>query len=256
MRSLHSSLGRPFWPLAVASAGTSSAGPAPQLPGRWQPVLAKRVCSTVTRPGWASCLSVVRTDVAGRKGLYAADATPGGYGPNDLQDAYDLPSATAVAGQTVVAIVDAYDDPNAEADLAVYRQTYGLPPCTTANGCFAKVNQQGATAPARPRPGLGREISLDVDAVSAVCPCCHILLVEADTAPHGQPRRQSWTPPCGSAPQSCRTATAPASTRRRTLDAAHWEHPGVPIVSEFGDSGYGISFPAASPDLTSVGGTS
>ncbi|HEY8864893.1 MAG TPA: peptidase S8, partial [Candidatus Dormibacteraeota bacterium] len=59
--------------------------------------------------------------------------SPAGYNPPDLQLAYNLPSATAGTGQTV-AIVDAYNDPNAESDLGVYRSQFGLPACTTANG--------------------------------------------------------------------------------------------------------------------------
>ena len=65
--------------------------------------------------------------------------------PASLHTAYNLP-LIAPPGQTV-AIVDAYDDPNAEADLATYSATYGLPACTTANGCFRKVNENGATGP-------------------------------------------------------------------------------------------------------------
>ncbi|MBV9712469.1 MAG: hypothetical protein JO011_16310, partial [Ktedonobacteraceae bacterium] len=71
----------------------------------------------------------------------AADA-PQGLGPKDLQNAYGLPSATGGKGQTI-AIVDAYDDPKAEADLAVYRSTFGLPACTSTTGCFKKVDEHG-----------------------------------------------------------------------------------------------------------------
>ena len=107
--------------------------------------------------------------------------TPSGYFPADLQSAYKLPSSTAGAGQTV-AIVDAFDDPTAEADLGVYRAQFGLPACTTANGCFRKVNQTGTTPYPRKNAGWAEEISLDVDMVSAICPKCHILLVEATSA--------------------------------------------------------------------------
>ena len=102
--------------------------------------------------------------------------------PCQIQDAYRLPSQVAGTGRTV-AIVDAYDNPNAESDLAVYRTQYGLPACTTANGCFKKLNQTGA-ASSYPTgdPGWGIEISLDLDAVSAACPLCHITLVEANSS--------------------------------------------------------------------------
>src|SRR5262249_25492517 len=113
------------------------------------------------------------------RGVLAAQDAPDGYGPADLQSAYRLPSATAGDG-AVVAIVDAFDDPTAEADLAVYRQQYGLRPCTTANGCFRKRDQRGGTDyPARDS-GWAEEISLDLDMVSAACPNCHILLLEAE----------------------------------------------------------------------------
>ncbi len=108
-------------------------------------------------------------------------ATPSGYFPADLQSAYKLPSSTAGTGQTV-AIVDAFDDPSAEADLGVYRAQFGLPACTTANGCFRKVSQTGTTSYPRKNGGWAEEISLDLDMVSAICPKCHILLVEASSA--------------------------------------------------------------------------
>src|SRR4051812_3344572 len=103
---------------------------------------------------------------------------PVGLGPTQIQSAYKLAGLSA-AGRTV-AIVDAYDDPKAEADLATYRSAYGLSACTTANGCFKKVNQTGAASPLPTGDyGWAEEISLDLDAVSAACPTCHILLVEA-----------------------------------------------------------------------------
>lgn len=101
-----------------------------------------------------------------------------GLSPQDLQSAYRLPIGNGT-GQTI-AIVDAFDNPNAEEDLAVYRETYGLSPCTTANGCFKKVDQRGGNAYPAPNVGWAMETSLDLDMVSAACPKCHILLVEGD----------------------------------------------------------------------------
>src|SRR5205807_6817661 len=112
-----------------------------------------------------------------------ATAAPDGLGRNDFLSAYKLP-ATGGSGRTV-AIVDAHDDPTAEADLAVYRKTFGLPACTTKNGCFTKLNQKGTTSPLPafdPEDDWSVEIALDLDMVSAVCPECHIVLVEADGA--------------------------------------------------------------------------
>jgi subtilase family serine protease len=118
---------------------------------------------------------LVRVDNLGQP---LATSAPSGYGPADLQAAYNLSSASGGVGQTI-AIVDAYDDANAEADLAVYRSQFGLPPCTTANGCFRKVDQNGGTNYPRGDQGWAEEISLDLDMASAICPNCKILLVEA-----------------------------------------------------------------------------
>ena len=80
-------------------------------------------------------------------------------------------------------MVDAYGYTNAEADLAVYRAQYGLPACTTANGCFGKYNESGieASYPAQ-NTGWAQETALDLDMVSAMCPNCKIILVEANSA--------------------------------------------------------------------------
>jgi subtilase family serine protease len=133
------------------------------------------VCPGPAAFGTARCHSHVTTD---KKGNPNVSTAPSGYGPLQFQTAYSLPSGTAGNGQTV-AIVDAYDDPNIESDLAVYSSTYGLPPCTTANGCFKKVNQTGGTSYPRKDAGWSLEISLDVEIAHAVCPNCKILLVEA-----------------------------------------------------------------------------
>jgi hypothetical protein len=188
-----------------------------------------------------------------------------GYGPSDLQSAYNLASAAASAGSgQTVALVDAYDDPNAEADLATYRGQFGLPPCTTANGCFEKLNQDGATTPL-PYPAVRSddwtlEESLDMDMVSAVCPQCHIMLVEADNADLSN---------MGTAVNAAVAAGAKfvsnsyavneqvlGQSAEAQADASYYDHPGVVITAASGDWGYGQWYPAASPDVTAVGGTS
>ncbi|MEV0223432.1 S53 family peptidase [Streptomyces sp. NPDC050704] len=188
----------------------------------------------------------------------AADAsTPSGYGPSDLQDAYGLTSAAASAGSgRTIAIVDAYDDPNAEADLAKYRSNYGLSACTTANGCFKKVGQTGSTTslPAADS-GWAEEISLDLDMASATCPNCNILLVEA---------KSSSMTDLGTAVNQAVTLGAKAvsnsyggseSSSDASYDTSYFKHPGVAITVSAGDSGYGAEYPAASQYVTAVGGT-
>ena len=155
-----------------AVAGAKPPVPAPRsAPSAAHPT--QHACSTASKAGYAACFAVRRTDVTPHA---APLASPLGYGPADVQGAYDLPSGS---GQTV-AIVDAYDDPNAESDLAIYRAQYGLAACTTDNGCFRKVSQRGDSNYPIPRGDWSQEISLDLDMVSAACPACHILLVEAD----------------------------------------------------------------------------
>ncbi len=216
-----------------------------------------RACSTPAVAPFVQCMAVVNTAAGVSRGA------PTGYGPADIESAYHL-SPSAGAGKTV-AIVDAYDDPYAEADLAAYRAHYGLPPCTTANHCFTKVNQRGATAnlPA-PDPGWGLEISLDVDAVSAACPSCRILLVEADS-----PSLVDLIPAVRAAAALGADAISNSYGSRgefsgeQTLERYYKDLP-MPFVVASGDYGYGngapliggVSYPAASRYAIAVGGTS
>jgi subtilase family serine protease len=181
-------------------------------------------------------------------------SAPTGYGPADLQSAYKLPSSTAGSGQTV-AIVDAYDDPNAESDLAVYRSQYGLPACTTANGCFKKVNQSGGTGYPAADGGWSQEISLDLDMVSAVCPNCHILLVEANSASIND-LGLSVNEAVALGANEVSNSYGGAQVFVDPLYDPYYNHPGVAITASSGDGGYGVDFPASSPYVTAVGGTS
>jgi subtilase family serine protease len=208
-------------------------------------------CALDLRDGRSHCNLKLLTNL--KKIPLATAAPAAGYGPSDIQGAYKLP-ASAGAGQTI-AIVDAYDDKTAEADLATYRSTYGLPACTTANGCFKKVNQSGAQGsyPAN-NQGWGVEISLDLDMVSATCPNCHILLVEATSnsnanlyAAEDTAARLGATAISNSYGAS-ETSSDPSSN-------SHFNHPGIPITVSSGDGGYGVEYPAASPYVTAVGGT-
>jgi subtilase family serine protease len=178
--------------------------------------------------------------------------TPVGYAPADLAAAYDLPSDSAGDGMTV-AIIDAYDDPAAEADLATYRAQFQLPSCTTSNRCFRKVDQDGGTSYPVVDEGWSQEISLDVDMVSAVCPRCHILLVEATSAAQSNLGRAVNT--------AVRLGADAVSNSYGGADASdssygrYYHHPGVAITASAGDNGYGVSYPASSKWVTAVGGT-
>ncbi|MEU0968657.1 carboxypeptidase regulatory-like domain-containing protein [Streptomyces sp. NPDC005917] len=212
----------------------------------------RQVCAKPSKAGEMSCMSVKRDDVIGPKGVQP-NATPVGFGPADLRSAYNLPSGGA--GQTV-AIVDAYDSPSAESDLAVYRQQYGLPPCTTANGCFKKMDQRGGTNYPPADSNWAGEISLDLDMVSAICPSCNILLVEADDAylnNLGTAVNQAVAQGAKFVSNSYGGAEDSSETQS---DGAYFNHPGVVVTASTGDFGYGVSYPAASAYVTAVGGTS
>jgi subtilase family serine protease len=219
------------------------------------------VCPGAADPGAARCHAERRTDAVGTPAQQPV-ARPnvvgngGAYDPSFLRSAYQLPALSAGSGATV-AIVDAYDDPKAASDLAYYRSYFGLPACTTANGCFKKVNQTGGTRYPRSNSGWAQEIALDLEMVSAICPNCHILLVEASS----------------SAFTNLGTAVNYAAKQRGVVaisnsygggefsgetadDASYYSHPGIAVTASSGDGGYGVEYPAASPAVTAVGGTS
>ncbi|MDH6489044.1 S53 family peptidase [Streptomyces sp. SAI-127] len=187
----------------------------------------------------------------------ATSATPTGYGPSDLQSAYGLTAASASNGSgETIAIVDAYDDPNAAADLATYRSYYGLPACTTANGCFKKVGQTGSTTSLPTADsGWAGEISLDLDMVSAIAPNAKILLVEASSSSMtnlGKAVNEAVTLGAKFVSNSYGGSESSSDT---SYDSSYFNHPGVAITVSAGDEGYGAEYPAASKYVTAVGGT-
>jgi subtilase family serine protease len=242
------------------------------------------VCGPPT-PGHFGCASITVPPGAARKlsplggvseisPAYEGSGEEGGFSPSDLRSAYKL-SSTGGSGQTV-AIVDAYNDPKAEADLAVYRTKYGLPACTRANGCFKKVNQKGESSeneeaglyPSSKYPineltgeveNWGLEISLDMDMVSAACQECKILLVEATN--NVQNEKKEYNLYIAENEAATLKATEISNSwdgEERSEEASEdkdFEHPGIPITVASGDSGYGVQYPAASKDVIAVGGT-
>jgi subtilase family serine protease len=217
----------------------------------------KATCPHVTRPGFARCFAHVVTDARGNIRTFQPNGRPNfgftGYTPTDFRDAYKITSSGS--STYTVAIVDAYGYPNAEQDLAVYRSKYGLPPCTTANGCFKKVDQRGGSSYPATDVGWDQEQALDLDMVSAACPDCHILLVQGDDA--------SITN-LGAAVNEAASLGAKAISNSYGLAESsslasydsYYNHPGVAVTVSTGDSGYGVQFPANSAHVTAVGGTS
>ncbi|MEU0598011.1 putative Ig domain-containing protein [Streptomyces sp. NPDC006393] len=218
-----------------------------------QKVPTQHLCATA-EPGHASCFAQRRTDIKQRLASALAAAAPSGLSPANLHSAYNLPT-TGGSGLTV-AVVDAYNDPNAESDLATYRSTYGLSPCTKANGCFKQVSQTGSTTslPSNDTGWAGEE-ALDIDMVSAVCPNCNIILVEANSANDTDLGIAENEAVALGAKFVSNSWGGDEASNQTTEDSQYFRHPGVAITVSAGDSGYGAEYPATSQYVTAVGGT-
>ena len=247
------------WALALAAAaGTAAALPMVAQATITSPATADNVttapsCAKPLHPGGPVCYSLVRTDIhALHADALSPKQVPSGYGPSDLQSAYGLTSASASAGSgATVAVVENADNPKLETDLGTYRSQFGLPACTTANGCFRKVNQSGQQGNYPPGdPGWGTEASLDIDMVSAICPECHILVVEAGDLEAAQNTAVSL---------GAHFISNSWGTGDNAGDAGNdgdFNHAGVVDVASSGDSGFGASYPASSRYVVAAGGTS
>jgi hypothetical protein len=214
--------------------------------------------------------------------------------PQDLQSAYfpgEAPDAPSSAPQTI-ALVDAYNDLNAEADLNTYAEAFGLPACTKANGCFRKVGEAGSEAilpfprssvelsafsegskhqreMAEEAEGWALETATDIEVAHAICQNCHILLVEASS-----PMYQQLQPAENTAVALHATEISNSwGGQESESDSSAFDHPGIAITAAAGDDGYlnwdqyatrnergspyfeGADYPASSPHVISVGGT-
>lgn len=247
-------------PLALAVPAIAAlllAGVGPQASAAPSPHAnyhAQKVCDPAeVKAGDAACHALRLEDAAGNAVNPMVTST-GAMTPADIRAAYNLTSANS--GGRTVAIVDAYGYPNAAADLAVYRSTYGLPACTVANGCLKIVNQTGGTKLPKYNYGWAGEQALDLDAVSATCPDCKILLVQANSASFAD---------LGTAVKTAASfpGVVAISNSYGGGDAAdatygkYYNHPGIAVTASTGDNGYkGGSYPASSGYVTAVGGTS
>jgi subtilase family serine protease len=259
---------------ALAATTTASAAPAATTAARPHPAVALPpgivpACPLPPSAGQMSCFALLNTNVSPDAGRPAGisrwrrpstpadDGDTDNYTPSDLQSAYNLAGAAAQGGKgETVALIEAGDDPSAEQDLAVYRSAYGLPACTTANGCFSKVNQEGQQSNYPPEDdGWAIEESLDVDMVSAICPLCHILVVEADDQGVQNLGAANDEAVALGAKFVSNSWGTPEDSQLTPYDG-YFDHPGVAITVATGDSGYGSSWPAVVPTVTAVGGTS
>ena len=236
--------------IAVPSIAAQAAGTGWISGGANQLVPVQLGCAGVVSAGRAHCYA----EALGVNGRPFAATSPTGYGASDIRAAYGL-SALSSGGRTV-AIVDAYDDKSAESDLATYRSTNGLSPCTTANGCFRKLNQNGVQG-SYPSNNVGwaTEISLDLDAVSAACPDCKIVLVEANSNANTNLYAAVDTAARQPGVVAISNSYGGGESSAETSSDSHFNHPGIAITVSSGDSGYGVEYPAASRYVTAVGGT-
>jgi IPT/TIG domain len=245
-----------------------------------------RVCRT-PRPGAAACLGMKLVPAALSEAQLHANAVrqsreaaagarpavsnespePGFLTPQRLRSAYQLPAETSSSLLQTIALIDAFNDPSAEADLGVYDETFGLPPCTGANGCFRKVNESGAASPLPRKQGeWAGEISIDVQMAHAICPSCKILLVEASSEDFSDLGTGVNTAVDLGATVVSNSYGGPEEHSYPSLAASYYEHPGTLVAASSGDCGYFnkacpgepavADFPADSEHVLAVGGTS
>jgi len=241
-------------------------------------ILGVRGTKTLVHPRLRQPSSIYRfTRPRGRHSHAATAVVPAAAAPQPgtpayLQQAYDLAylAGNEGSGETI-ALVDAFDDPNAESDLAAYRAEFGLPACTTANGCFAKYDQNGGTNyptgagyTQTDIEGWQLEISLDLDAVSALCPNCNIDLIEANSAATSDlaaAQLTAGTLPGVSVISDSWDVDLTGSQAHSFPKSGDYTFSGITTVAAAGDSGYGYPtssynyFPAALPGVTAAGGT-
>lgn len=225
------------------------------------PSTEENACPTPAQPGQTMCMAIAQTGLPGLLGVQPA-ASVTGYSPANLQAAYGLATASATGATQSVAAVAAYDDPAAAADLAIYRSEWGLPACDTATGagCVTKVNEDNQLSPLPSAPPASAgdwtfEESADLDMITAICPNCRILLFEANSVAIAD---------MGQAELAAENDTAFVSNSwgspeffGETSDELLYfgNDPGKAIVFAAGNSGWGTSWPAVSPYVTAVGGT-
>jgi subtilase family serine protease len=215
-----------------------------------RPVRHARVCAGPAEEGAARCHAHL---VMNDSGQVMAAVTPSGFSPSDLRSAYKITGTGA--SSTIIAIVDAFGYPNAERDLGTYRTQFGLPACTTANGCFKKVNQRGVQGsyPAT-NTGWSQETALDLDMASAMCPGCSLLLVEGDSATF-QNLATAVNTAAAMGAHAISNSYGGGESGSSTFEP-FYNYAGIAVTVSSGDSGFGVEFPASSPHVTAVGGTS
>ena len=242
--------------LALGVAQAASAQSATALVQRSGNAFHVAACPGPAAAGNARCHAHIVSDEKGNPKFRTdtTGGTPSGYGPADLKAAYNL---TGQDNTGTIVIIDAYGYSAAEADLATYRSTFGLPACTSggANPCFTKLNQRGvAGGYPKDNTGWAQETALDLDMASAMCPSCKLVLVEADSASFANLAAAENTAANIAGAVAISNSYGGGENGSSGYESAY-NHPGIAITVSSGDSGYGVEFPASSPHVTAVGGT-
>ena len=253
---------------AATTDATTAYAPLPPEPAL-VPVTAT-ACSTAATAATAACLGqalpVSDAEVARSRESSAASATvaaplsarskDGGYTPSDLASLYQIPSG--LKPDATVGIVDVGSDPNTEAQMAYFRRSFGLPACTSASGCFREVGADGSKRLPDLDSDWVTEIAIDVQAVSAICPTCHILLVDAPSAGVLDLARATATATRLGARYVSLSFGSSATFSAAAVDDAYYAEPDVTYVAAAGDGGHsqGALFPASAPNVVAAGGTS
>lgn len=215
----------------------------------------KPVCPGPNAPGNVRCHARVVTDSAGQP---KAVTVPMGYNPQQFRAAYGVTGQSATPG-TIIAVVDAYDNPNVYADLKTYSQQFGINVLPQYNGnnspWFRKVDQRGGTAFPRTDAAWTLESALDTQIAHAMCDNCSILLVEADSSSFVNLMAAVDRARLMGAKVISNSYGAGEFSGQTAFDS-HFNYPNLAITFSTGDSGYGAQYPAASPFVTAVGGTS
>ena len=224
------------------------------LLGRALSILA--VCVLICQPLWADGLGIGRPPIGyARPPVHVrgnATTGPTGLTPQQTRHAYGFDLISNQGAGQIIGIVDAYDDPKIESDLAVFSSTFGLPSCTTSNGCFRKIYASGSKP--RTNSGWALEISLDVEWAHAIAPQAKIILVEAASNSFSNLLKAvDVAVQNGASVVSMSWGGSEFSTE--TSYDNHFAVNGVTFTASSGDSGNGVEYPAASPGVLAVGGT-
>ncbi|HSX44678.1 MAG TPA: S53 family peptidase [Candidatus Saccharimonadales bacterium] len=226
-------------------------------PNQYHPKLLKGSRLGVCNKPVTSAMHCFAKVVSNQSNTPDVTSGPTGYSPTQFHTAYQLPATSA--HPATIAVVAAYDNPNIVNDLALYNQTFGLPSfplCkgTVTTSCFLKVNQNGGTSYPSRNSGWALEIALDVQTAHQICQNCKLILVEASSSSYTNLMKAVDRARLLGANIISNSYGSNEFSSESTFDS-HFNYPGIAFIFSSGDSGFVNSYPASSPNVISVGGT-